>query len=234
MSEARRARALLLALCAAGVLGVVLTAALERRDLAFTTGVPITRVAAILKENGDACQGNVHVLEDFDRVELVPVALDDSTPPLGLEVLDARAHSRVAGGRADGGYPDKRRLAIATGRVPAGTRIDVCVRNRGDDSVGIAGGKAESVAGSTLVANSLLDERRALTLRFRRAEPRSVLSQVPVVFERAALFRPGWVGPWTFWALAALVALGVPLLLARALSAALAPDAGPRAPTERP
>jgi hypothetical protein len=41
------------------------------------------------------------------------------------------------------------------------------------------------------------------------------------VFERAALFRPGWVGAWTFWLLLAALVIGVPTLLGRALRAAL-------------
>jgi len=47
-----------------------------------------------------------------------------------------------------------------------------------------------------------------------------MLTALPDVFERAALWHPGWVGPWTFWLLLALVLGGVPLLLWRALSEA--------------
>jgi hypothetical protein len=61
----------------------------------------------------------------------------------------------------------------------------------------------------------------ALSLRFLRGHPRPVLSQVPLIIDRAALFRPGPVGPWTFWLLALLVAVAVPLLLAHALRRAL-------------
>jgi hypothetical protein len=48
-----------------------------------------------------------------------------------------------------------------------------------------------------------------------------MLELVPQAFERAALFRPAWVGPWTFWLLLGLVAAGVPLLLAAAYRSAV-------------
>jgi hypothetical protein len=46
-----------------------------------------------------------------------------------------------------------------------------------------------------------------------------MLATLPHAFERASVFRPGWVGPWLYWLLAAAVLLGIPVLLARALSA---------------
>ena len=57
-----------------------------------------------------------------------------------------------------------------------------------------------------------------LSVVFLHDSRRSVLSQLPDVFDRASVFRPGWVGPWLFWLLSAAVLLGVPLLLARALA----------------
>jgi hypothetical protein len=45
--------------------------------------------------------------------------------------------------------------------------------------------------------------RSALALLFLREHPRSLLSLVPTIFRRASLFRPGWVGPWTYWLLSA-------------------------------
>jgi hypothetical protein len=46
-----------------------------------------------------------------------------------------------------------------------------------------------------------------------------MFSLLPTIFSRAALFRPGWVGAWTFWALLVALTVAVPLLLARALGA---------------
>jgi Dolichyl-phosphate-mannose-protein mannosyltransferase len=46
-----------------------------------------------------------------------------------------------------------------------------------------------------------IPNRVALWFLPRDHEKRSILSQLPTIFERASLFRPGPVGPWTFWLL---------------------------------
>jgi hypothetical protein len=56
-----------------------------------------------------------------------------------------------------------------------------------------------------------------LTLVFERARSRSMLAALPEVLERAALWHPGWVHAWTFWMLIVLVAVGLTLLLWRAI-----------------
>jgi hypothetical protein len=43
------------------------------------------------------------------------------------------------------------------------------------------------------------------------------------MFEHASRFHPSWVGPWTFWLLAALVVGAVPLLLGIAVVASREP-----------
>jgi hypothetical protein len=45
-----------------------------------------------------------------------------------------------------------------------------------------------------------------------------MLAALPDVMERAALFHPSWLEPWLLWVLAAIVLLGCPLLIVRALA----------------
>jgi hypothetical protein len=55
-----------------------------------------------------------------------------------------------------------------------------------------------------------IPNRIALWFLPAKHEKRTILSQLPTIFERASLFRPGPVGPWTFW----LLIFGVmPLLI---------------------
>ena len=213
----RRGWPVVVGLAAAGLAGLVVSAALDRRDLAFTTGVPITRVAEVIAPAETACQTDIRVPAPFRAVELVPRWLKSSAPPLVVELRDSRSGARLARRSVPAGYPDNTRLAVEVGLVPAGRRIDVCVVNAGSVKVGVEGGKAEAGRGSRLVIQERENERSDLSLRFL-GQPRSVLSQMPLIFQRATLFRPGWVGAWTFWALAALLALAVPTLLASALA----------------
>jgi hypothetical protein len=52
---------------------------------------------------------------------------------------------------------------------------------------------------------------RAATMVFLRPRSISLLSALPTVFHRAALFRPDWVGAWTFWLLLLAVVAAFPL-----------------------
>src|SRR5206468_5663138 len=70
-----------------------------------------------------------------------------------------------------------------------------------------------SVDGHPLLADDI-------ALVIPRPKPKSVLALVPEMFRRAALFRPGFVGAWTYWVLAALILIAAPLLLARAMASA--------------
>lgn len=214
----RRGWPVLLTVAVLGLAGLAVSAAVDERDLAFTNGVPILRVIARVKPAQVACQTNVRVIEPFSAVELVPRRLKRALPPVSVELRERPGGRTLAAVGVPVGYADNRPLRVRVPPVAAGRRVDVCVRNRGDRRVGLEGGKGESAPGSLFVRGGEPYEHSALSLWFRRDRPRSVLSQLPTVFARASLFRPGWVGPWTFWLLLAAVAVGVPLLLARAIA----------------
>jgi hypothetical protein len=93
------------------------------------------------------------------------------------------------------------------------------VANRGRVNAALYGGP--DLAARTSTAS--LEGQPAgtdISLLFLRSHPASSLSLLPAIFRRAALFRPSWIGAWTFWLLAAVVTLLVPLLLALAVRAA--------------
>ena len=66
-----------------------------------------------------------------------------------------------------------------------------------------------------------------IVIELIRRDEATVLSLVPDIFERAALFHPSWIGAWTLWLLLALILIGVPLLLARALGEVTEEDQPP-------
>ena len=59
---------------------------------------------------------------------------------------------------------------------------------------------------------------------FLRSEERSLVERVPAVFDRASLFRPGFVHPVLWWVLLAGWLVALPFGLARALSATWAEE----------
>lgn len=211
-------KVVLAGVAAAGVLVVLIAAALDRRTLAFTLGVLRTGPAAIVEPGSQACQQPpIAVPERFTGVRFVVGTFEGPPQPLAVTV------SRRGGGTQHTTVPARYSdnegvLARLTEPVTPGAVIGVCIRNEGTAKVAIYGGgnlayrRSDAAVDGQVVAADL-------ALVFERDEPRSVLAQLPRMFERAALFRPEWIGAWTYWVLLVAVVAGVPLALLRALNA---------------
>jgi hypothetical protein len=216
----------LLVTAAIGLLALALEAAGDKRELAFTLGVVPNQVAAAIPPGAQACQAPIAVPEEFQRVQLVAGRPDVPGPNLRLSVLTPGGRE-LGAADVEGGYFDRSPVTADVGPVSAGRRVSVCAENVGLRRVNLYGNVPVAAATSqTLVQGEPLPTD--LSVVFLHDSRRSVLSQLPDVFDRASVFRPGWVGPWLFWLLSAVVLLGVPLLLARALAES------EDAPAERP
>jgi hypothetical protein len=214
--------------------GLVATAAGDRRDLAFTIGVVPSIAAATLAPGDEVCQAPVSVSESFSRVGLTTGAPGGAGQPLAVSVRAADGGRVLGEGEIPGRFPDRADLTTAVGSVQSGQRVSVCVRNIGERRAIVYGN-----AGAAALPSAAEQDGRPLptdlTLRFLEDSERSPLSELPELFDRASVFRPGWVGSWTFLLLAAAALIGVPLLLARALADTEAERAASEAaPAERP
>ena len=207
----------LIAIVCAGLVALALVAARDRRELAFTIGVVPSIPAAELSPRATVCQTPITVPQEFSRVSLRAGNPGGLGQPLAISVHTADARRELGRGRLLGGYPDATEQGTTVGEVDEGQKISVCVRNIGTQKVTLYG----NAAGAALPSAALVKGRPLetdITLVFLNRERHSMLSLLPEVFERASLFRPGWVGPWLFWVLSVAALLGVPLLLARALA----------------
>jgi hypothetical protein len=215
----RRAAALAVVVPAVAVLGALaLAGARERRALAFPLGVPAMVVAASIDPGHQACQGPIPVRAGFSRVRLAVGTYFRPGPALEVKILDAGTGRRLGAGQLAPGYPDISRPAVSVASVSRGRRIRVCVRNVGDRRVALLGGGAGAAP-----AVLRLDGRRRrydASLDFLSAHERSTLATLPAMFRRASLFRPGWVGPWTYWVLVGLVTVAASALLVAAVRVA--------------
>jgi hypothetical protein len=206
----RGAAPALVVVAALGALAVVAAAALDDRERAFTVGLPATRLAAEVPPGERACRAAIDVPAGFSRVRVVTASFGRPGP--ALTITAGATHGEVPGG-----YPDNSSVEANVGEVAADQRIEVCVANEGDGRVALFGSPPDTPP------DHLNDPelRPELGITFLRGEPRSMLALVPETFERASRFRPEWIGPWTFWVLLALVAVGLPLLLAAAYRSAV-------------
>lgn len=193
-----------------GLLALLAAAALDERERAFTLGLPPVRIAAELTPGERACHRGIDVPASFSRVRLATSSFGRTGPALTVTAGNAR-------GTVPAGYPDNSTVEVRVGEVAAGERIDVCVTNDGDHRVALYGSPTDT-SHDHIFDEDLTPE---IGVTFLREEPRSMLALVPDAFERAALFRPAWVGAWTFWVLLGLVVAGLPLLLMAAYRSAV-------------
>jgi hypothetical protein len=221
----RRAVVVFLALAALSVGALLLVGAGRDTRLAFTLGLTPGSAVTTLAPGQLACQSAIDVPSGggFDTI-VIPL---ESGPGAQIEatVLDALTYRVLARGTpasesADAGGRRVARIHV-TPAVGENTRVAVCLRNAGTGRVGVVGNADVAAPSSSLIKDGKPVGADAAFV-FERAQ-RSVLSEFGVSADHAALFQAGWVGPWAFWLLAALVALGVPALLAFALT-----RAGPR------
>lgn len=189
----------------------------------FSNAVVVTGFGDDLRRGRELCSGPIARIGAIDRVRfsLATPALDPrrQTPTrLRVRLLDADG-ATLAGPVGVSYVPGDVAREYADARfpqLPAGAPIRVCVENAGGGIVRLWSGYAnEERAGRTE-----LDGRAAGSqpeLFFYDDPVPSLLGRLPDIFERAAIWRSDALGTWTTWALALLVVLGVPALLAFAL-----------------
>ena len=207
----------LAAIAVLAIAGLGLVMSRDKRVLAFTLGVRATNVAAVVKPGEEACQRPIDASASASSVELQIGTFHRPGPPLELSVHTAGGPAGK--GALRGGYPDNSRPRVNVAGIKEGERFFVCVRNAGQRRVALYGG-APGAARNSAVFLEGKEQPADLTLIFHRDEPRSVLSLLPTVFDRATLFTAAWIGPWLLWLMAAAVVIAVPLLLALALASA--------------
>lgn len=229
-----RAALLTAVIAVAAVAALAATAALTHRRQAFTLGVP-NGIPVKVSPGSDACQTPIAVPDDgdFEGVTFSLGTGGGTGPAIDVRVRDGGERGAVLRrARVAAGYPDVDRVPQHTawvGRVGAGRTIAVCFANRGPRDVWVLG----NAAAASRTSNTTIDGKVQdldLNLAFERREPRSLASLVPAIFARAALFRAGWVGTWTYVVLAVLVLIGLPIVLVRAVAAADHEDRGATRP----
>lgn len=193
--------------------------------VAFTLGVTPDKQAATVYGDRVVCQQPIDVPVPFQTVAFLATGNEPAGPPLAVEVRSYPDGRRLGAGVVRDEYSDTSSLAARVGDVPAGGRVAVCFRALGeggatdareDDGARLRGGPAQAARSSAV----FLDGRRRpddLALAFVRDRPRTRLSVLPDMLERATLWRPGPASGTLLAVMLAGVALAVPLLLGRAL-----------------
>lgn len=236
----RRAAIVALGAIAVGVVGLVLAAMLHHTSRAGTLGVHAAAPVAKLNAGDTVCQRPIDVAEgaEFDVVDTSIGTYGKRGSPLLMTVDDVGGR-RLASARIAGGYPDIGTQQVHRARldatVTAPRRISVCVHNLGRRPVALYGDVDFAARGSTAYVNGRpigFD----VVLDFE-GRSHSMASLVPRMLSRAALFRFAGLGTWVYVVLIALLLVGAPWLLVRALRGAeraLTPSGEARRPRPGP
>jgi hypothetical protein len=201
----------------AAVALVLILAAADQRHLAFSLAVRASEPGVIVPPGHEACQRDVDVEEPFDSLTILPAAFFHPVPRLVVTVFDRASGTLAAAGELGDGHPENKPTTIELSRsVRRGSRVDVCFRNLGRWKLAFFSGPGTDNEPSFATLDGRYI-RSDILIDFLRSKPRTTLDMVPDIFRRATLFHPRWVGTWTFWLLAALLAVAVPLLCALAL-----------------
>ena len=213
-SESRR---VWVAVIAVGVVltGILLVELARPRD--FLTGT-----------NSAGSDGAIVHVDPGQRLCLHGLEIPDGTGRLQLRLRSAGATTLVAEVAAGGGPVERRQFAVAPSRgrpqaTPAPLDVPtraarngmavLCVSPSGP--IDLAGRHGlESGQPAPLLDGRPVDARVAVWYLPPLHERKSLLAQLPAMFDRAALFRPGVVGPWTY---AVILIVLSPALFAAAL-----------------
>ncbi|MCW2991310.1 MAG: hypothetical protein JWM73_1904 [Solirubrobacterales bacterium] len=217
----RRAPIAALAVGALGAVLLVVLALTTSTTRAFTIGVLSSAPSPAIGAGHTACQKPIRVPPGgaFDAVDFEVGNYDSSDgPPIDVTVRPIEGTFPRRHGVLPGGYPDvgiQQRHVVKVGSVPDGALVAVCFHNRGPGPIALFG-NGDAAAG---LSSGFIDDA-AIGFDFDvvlRTEKRSFASLIGDLAGRASLFRPPWLAPGVFYALFALLLLGLPALLARAV-----------------
>jgi hypothetical protein len=201
-------------------LGVWLSRAVHTGEVDATRpGVTAANQVLVLGPGREACQTPL----DLDRpVAGLGLGLDDGGRPgprLAVEVRDADSGGVLATATVSAGWalPLGQYFGMKLARpVPAGRTVEVCARNAGSTAARLVG-KEQAIVTSGLAGRPA---DWAVFFPLAPGARRSYLAMTPDIARRASVLRPGIVTPAVYWALAALLLVGGPFALWRAVSSA--------------
>ena len=220
MRRPRATVAAFLLVLLAGLVLLVAIAAADRRG--FRLYVP-SESQVVVRPGQELCSGLIRPPgAGADRVRFwARGARGGTAPPIVVRVRRSRTAQTLAEGTAASGFAGFRTVRLR-GSVAGSRKVVACFLDAGGESA-ILSPRPRTPTRVTVERSSDLTGYADIALELIRSDDRSVLGALPDAFDHAALFRPGWVGAWTYWCLLAALAVGVPLLV-RALASAADED----------
>lgn len=216
-----------------GLIALLIAGATTTSRTVQTLGVLGVYPVAPIAAGQEVCESPIGLADSVDTLSFPIGTFGKPGPALEATVRPANSgivlgHARKPGGWVDDGTPKDFHI----GHVAADQTVTVCVRNLGGSKAYVYGDIDTGNFGAGYLGFRVTTSRSVariqdipiagdLSVKFISAHQRSLLTRLPAAFRHASQFRPGGVGPWTYWLLAALLVLAAPAGLWRAVSSAI-------------
>lgn len=198
----------------ATVVALLVAGSQSRSVRAFALDAPNQFPLLTLRPPMEVCEGPITTGEPARAVAIWGSSPGNSST-MTVNVLPAHGRQPLASGALTLGHPEGEYFGQLARLVPAGRPVRVCLRQTSG---------AFTLVGSPAVVRGVVMTGpvpgKEFSLVLLAPGGQSTLGALPTAFSRAALWRPSWVGSWTFWVLAAgllaTFALGVMAVMAAA------------------
>jgi hypothetical protein len=173
---------------------------------------------AVLRPGKSVCEGPL-VSRGPARSVGIWGAASRGPAHLTVTVREATTHAMLATGSLEAPAAEAEQTSRLARAVPGGRPLQVCLT----DNVNNFSLVGSAVSAPSVVSTGLTSGQRfALVLLSDGSH--SLLSSLSTAFSRASLWRPSWVGSWTFWALTIMLLASFGAALVAVASAASADD----------
>lgn len=170
---------------------------------------------AIVGPGQTVCQAPVPVSSRAAGITIWAAGGMSGTPRFLVTVRNAATNARVARSVLTSGSalsaPIVPLAGALTHPLSPGRRVSVCLSSTSRGTVNLLGSASGPYSGALTLSGKR--SNLALAMLFSAPRSRSLIALLPTVFARAALFHPGWMGAWTFWALLAGLVVAAALSL---------------------
>ena len=222
-------RWVLLPATAAAVIALAALLIAGTRPLAVRTAsadAPNQLTIATLRPGHRVCEGPITSQGPARSVGIWGSAVG-ATARLTAAVTDASTQQTVASGSGEAVAQEGQWTVRLASSVPGGQPLQICLTE--DAGAFSLAGSAVSAPG-VAVTGIPAGQRFSLVLLSDRDH--SLLGSLSLAFSRATLWRPSWVGAWTFWVLALVLVTTFGLAVVAVVRAA--GDDGPQPPPTPP
>jgi hypothetical protein len=213
-------------LALAGLL-VAATQPIARRT--FLLDAPNATLLAVLRPSSHVCEGPIVSQSPTQSVGFWGMAGPGQRAQLTVGIQDAATHKLLASVPVAAPPVEAQVRARLRRPLPAGLPLTICLtQDAGTLSLYGSGAENPRIVMTSKLIGPQPTNGRDQEFSLDLFENHSLLDSVGLAFSRAALWRPSWVGTWTFWVLAVALLGAFGLGVAATVTAASADeDEGP-------